>query len=154
MRINLEAKLLSKYKSSKNIFFEDDLPIVSEDPTSLKTIKNSGLWYNSYCLLRDEGPETFYTGELSKIVLKDLRGINSFINSDDLSDYKSELNRSLKTLYRESEVHVAPGLNAGPSLIDALNFLEKKLEPKKIIILIHIHMKIIIKLYIFPLKKG
>jgi len=129
MRINLEAKLLSKYKSSKNIFFEDDLPIVSEDPTSLKSIKNVGL-YNSYCLLRDEGPETFYTGELSKILVKDLREINSFINSEDLSDYKSELTRSTKTEYRESEVHVSPGLNAGPSLIDALNFLEKNWCPK------------------------
>ena len=129
MRINLEAKLLSKYKSSKNIFFEGGLPIVSEDPTNLKSIKNSAL-YNSYCLLRDEGPETFYTGELSKILVKDLREINSFINSDDLSDYKSELKRSTKTVYRNSEVHVAPGLNAGPSLIDALNFLEKNWSSK------------------------
>ena len=129
MRINLEAKLLSKYKSSKNIFFENSLPIVSEDPTNLKSIKNEGL-YNSYCLLRDEGPETFYKGELSKILVKDLREINSFINSDDLSDYKSELMRCDKTVYRNSEVHVAPGLNAGPSLIDALNFLEKNWSPK------------------------
>jgi len=129
MRINMEAKLLSKYKSSKNIFFEDDLPIVSEDPTNLRSIKNTGL-YNSYCLLRDEGPETFYTGILSKILLKDLREINSFINSDDLSNYKSELHKSYKTIYRNSEVHVAPGLNAGPSLIDALNFLEKSWSTK------------------------
>ena len=102
---------------------------IRDSPTNLKSIKNSGL-YNSYCLLRDEGPETFYTGELSKILVKDLREINSFINSDDLSDYKSELKRSTKTVYRNSEVHVAPGLNAGPSLIDALNFLEKNWSSK------------------------
>ena len=129
MRINMEAKLLKKYKSSKNIFFEDDLPIVSEDPTNLKSIKNTGL-HNAYCLLRDEGPETFYTGELSKIVIKDFEEINAFINSDDLSSYKSEIYRTEKTLYRGSEVHVAPGLNAGPSLINALNYLEKNWNAK------------------------
>ena len=129
MRINMEAKLLKKYKSSKNIFFEDDLPVVSEDPTNLKSIKNIGL-YNSYCLLRDEGPETLYTGELSKILIKDFKEINSFLTLDDLASYKSELNTSKNTLYRGSEIHVAPGLNAGPSLIDALDYLEKNWSTK------------------------
>ena len=129
MRINMEAKLLKKYKSSRNIFFEDDLPVVSEDPTNLKSIKNIGL-YNSYCLLRDEGAETFYTGELSKILIKDFKEINSFLTLDDLASYKSELNTSKNTLYRGSEIHVAPGLNAGPSLIDALDYLEKNWSAK------------------------
>jgi gamma-glutamyltranspeptidase / glutathione hydrolase len=124
MRINMEADLLKKYKSSKNIFFHNDLPIVSKDPTNLDCIENIGL-YNSYCILRDEGPETFYTGELSQILEKDFEKINAFITSDDLSDYKSKIYKTEKTLYRNSEVHVAPGLNAGPSLINALNYLEK-----------------------------
>ena len=35
--------------------------LLSVDSIHLKSIKNIGL-HNSYCLLRDEGPETFYTG--------------------------------------------------------------------------------------------
>ena len=50
-------------------------------------------------------------------------------------------------------MHVAPGLNAGPSLIDALNFLEKNWSPKNNNPEADAY-EIIIKLYTFLLKKG
>ena len=128
LRIAMEAKLLKNYQSSKSIFLENDLPPVSEDPTNLKTIKNDAL-YKTYSLLRDEGPETFYTGELSKTLISDFDRIKSFICSQDLESYTSQINKTQRTIYRNAEIHVAPGLNAGPSLIDALNYLENNWLP-------------------------
>ena len=124
LRIAMEAKYLREYNSSSDVFLDNGLPPVSEDPINLKFIKNLKL-SNSYEILKEEGASSFYSGELSEILLKDFNSINSVINEKDLSDYQSEKVDTQKTNYRNAEIHVAPGLNAGPSLLDALNHLQK-----------------------------
>ena len=123
LRISLEAKYLRKYSSSSDIFLDDGLPPISEDPVNLKFIKNKNLM-NSYEILKQDGPSSFYSGELSEILLRDFELIKSVISNKDLSNYESKKSNTQKSNYRNAEIHVAPGLNAGPSLIDALNNLE------------------------------
>jgi len=128
LRISLEAKYLRQYSSSSSVFLEEGLPPISEDPVNLKFIKNEKL-SNSYEILKQDGPESFYSGELSEILLKDFKSINSVICDKDLKEYESIKTSSLKSNYRNVEIHVAPGLNAGPSLIDALKQLESSWSP-------------------------
>ena len=128
LRISLEAKYLRNYPSSRNIFLEDELPPISEDPVNLKFIKNKKLC-NSYEILQQDGPSSFYSGELSEILLKDLKAVDSIICDKDLSSYKSFKTYTQKSNYRNTEIHVAPGLNAGPSLLDALKELELSWMP-------------------------
>ena len=128
LRISLEAKYLRKYSSSSDIFLDDGLPPISEDPVNLKFIKNKNL-SSSYEILKQEGPSSFYSGELSEILLRDFDLVNSAISNKDLSNYESQITNTQKSNYRKAEVHVAPGLNAGPSLIDALNDLEFSWSP-------------------------
>ena len=123
LRISLEAKYLSMYPSTRDIFLENELPPISEDPTNLKFIKNEKLC-NSYEILKQDGPSSFYTGELSKILLKDFKALDSVICDKDLINYESLKTDTQKSKYRNTEIHVAPGLNAGPSLLDALKELE------------------------------
>ena len=123
LRISLEAKYLRKYPSSRNIFLEDELPLISEDPVNLKFIKNEKLC-NAYEILKQDGPSSFYSGELSEILLRDFKAVDSVICDKDLSTYKSLKTNTQKLNYRNAEIHVAPGLNAGPSLLDALKELE------------------------------
>ena len=123
LRIALASNDLKKFESSRNIFLSNGLPPCSEDPLNLITVKNDSL-HNSYNILKEEGPDSFYNGALAETIAEDLENIESNISREDLSHYKASVNNCQKLMYKDSEVNVVSGLNAGPTLIDALKDLQ------------------------------
>ncbi|MBN33215.1 MAG: gamma-glutamyltransferase [Rhodospirillaceae bacterium] len=123
LRIALEARGLANYPASREFFMTDGLPAVSLDAGNLKTLQ-SDRQVATLERLRDAGPEDFYRGDLAQAVARDMTAVGARVTADDLAAYEARIVPARTAGYRDATVHVAPDLNAGPTLIDALQRLE------------------------------
>lgn len=78
--------------------------------------------------LAKEGPRDFYEGEIARGLVEDLNAGGSVIDADDLAAYRPRWSASQSAPYRETDVHVVPGLCGGPSLLATLGQLEGTLS--------------------------
>lgn len=123
LRIALEARGLAKFDASRDFFLPDGLPPVSLDPDGLVTLK-SDAQLSTLERLRDAGPQDFYKGDIAASIAGDMAALGGKLDRDDLAAYEARIADAQTARYRDATVHVAPGLNAGPTLLDALGRLE------------------------------
>lgn len=76
-------------------------------------------------LLRDKGPEDFYTGELAGRVAADLAERGALVSKEDLAAYKARTLEPLRGRYRGFEVLSAGPPGHGPVVIEALQILDR-----------------------------
>lgn len=74
--------------------------------------------------LADAGPRDFYHGALADRIDADARRAGCALRKADLEGFKARICEPAVGNYRGASVHSAPGLSAGPSLLDALALLE------------------------------
>ena len=79
--------------------------------------------------LAEAGPADFYTGEIARAICADMAALGGRLSAADLATYEAEIEEVCPALYRGSRVWAAPGLTAGPTLIDVLNRLAATLDP-------------------------
>jgi gamma-glutamyltranspeptidase/glutathione hydrolase len=73
--------------------------------------------------LADVGGEDFYTGEIARIMAKDLAERGGLVSADDLRDFPVELDVPLRGQYRGLEVTSTP-FSSGAHIIQMLQILE------------------------------
>jgi gamma-glutamyltranspeptidase/glutathione hydrolase len=74
-------------------------------------------------LISEEGPETFYKGEIAENIAKDMEKNGGMITADDLAIYEPIVVDSTLGKYRGYEVAYDPS-HAGTTLMEILNILE------------------------------
>ena len=79
--------------------------------------------------LAEAGPADFYTGEIAGAICADMAALGGRLSDTDLADYEAQVEEAPATRYRDALVNTAPGLTAGPTLIDVLNRLATSLVP-------------------------
>ena len=79
--------------------------------------------------LGEAGPEDFYRGEIARAICADMAALGGRLSAADLAGYEAEAEEVSPLPYRRSRVWAAPGLTAGPTLIDVLNRLSTSLDP-------------------------
>ena len=79
--------------------------------------------------LAEAGPEDFYTGEIARAIGADMAVLGGRLSAADLAAYEATAEEVRPVLYRSARVWAAPGLTAGPTLIDVLNHLAASLDP-------------------------
>jgi gamma-glutamyltranspeptidase / glutathione hydrolase len=79
--------------------------------------------------LADKGPREFYEGGVARALVRDLRAKGSRMAEADLAGYQARVVDAQTVPYRNGRIHVAPGLTGGPTLVEALGFLEATLAP-------------------------
>ena len=119
LRIALEARGLAACKTSRDHFLPDGLPAASVEQDNLLILKNEAL-AASLERLRDAGLQDFYHGEFARLLVADLEEAGSRVGHEDLQRCEATIAPALCTTYRGAGINVPPGLNAGPTLIDAL----------------------------------
>ncbi|MBT6510158.1 MAG: gamma-glutamyltransferase, partial [Rhodospirillaceae bacterium] len=123
LRISLEARGLANYPASRDFFMPDGLPAVSLDAANLTTLQ-SDKQVATLEQLRDAGPQDFYSGDLAQALAADMAEVGAKVDAADLAAYEARITEAHSGSYRGATVHVAPELNAGPTLLDALGRLE------------------------------
>jgi gamma-glutamyltranspeptidase/glutathione hydrolase len=81
--------------------------------------------------LARHGAREFYEGEVARALVADLRAKGSVMSEADLAGYQAQMIDALAVPYRNGRIYVAPGLTGGPTLAQALAFLEGDLVPAR-----------------------
>ena len=79
--------------------------------------------------LAEAGPEDFYRGEIARSIAADMAQLGGRLSAADLAAYEAQVEEVPAAPYRDARVWAAPGLTAGPTLLDVLNRLADSLEP-------------------------
>ena len=123
LRIANDARGLSQNPAASAFFLPDGLPPVSTDPDNLVTLR-SDAQVATLERLRVAGPEDFYKGDIAATIAADMAAIGGKLDREDLAAYQARIVDARTARYRDATIHVAPGLNAGPTLLDTLARLE------------------------------
>ncbi|MHA1563898.1 MAG: gamma-glutamyltransferase family protein [Alphaproteobacteria bacterium] len=124
LAITGDARALLAYPASRALFLPDGLPPVSAAGAPLTRIRFDGL-AETLRRLADGGRREFYEGGIARDVVKDVRAGGGRLAMADMSGYRARLTEPLEVDYRGVTLQVPPGLNGGPTLVQAMNSLSK-----------------------------
>ena len=128
LKITGNARDLAEFDESRRTFLPGGYPPSADWASPLPQIK-LGRLADTLQRLSDAGPEDFFQGQIADLLVADLQSLGSRISHDDFAAYKPRLMQAGKATYHGTEVYVAPGFTAGPTLHHALAMLEQRLEP-------------------------
>lgn len=77
----------------------------------------------------DEGPGAFYEGRIARSIGAEMERLGGSLRASDLAACRAELREPARLAYRGHVVHVAPELNGGPTLLEALQALGEAWTP-------------------------
>ncbi len=127
LALSMDADILLKYPESASLWLpEGRTSRVSSGAKSSRLPLTATV--NTFERLKKAGPEDFYTGELAHALAEDMRKGGSSLDVSDLASYTPEWREPLHGTYRDLELWLMPGNSAGPSLLRALNAVEKTLR--------------------------
>jgi gamma-glutamyltranspeptidase/glutathione hydrolase len=120
--LGMDAADLAKFPESRATFLRNGMPAVAGEmgkPTFLALRKKAELLKT----LAIRGWEDFYRGDLARSIVRDLAEGGSRITAEDMASYRAEWSTPISGRYRDTDVFAIPGLNGGPTLLDALRRL-------------------------------
>ena len=120
-----QARGLARFAETRRVFLPDGLPPVAAEHGRLPL----GNLADTYRTLRDDGPESFYQGELAARIAADLSAAGSRIRLADLGAYTARVAEPMTFAYRDAQVVVPGPLTAGPTLARTLGALAQRPRP-------------------------
>ena len=128
LRIASEAASLARFPETARVYLpEGHVPAAGWDGPA--PVIHLGALGETYARLRDAGARDFYEGELARKIARDCNDAGSPLSAADLADYSARIVDADLHRHRDSVVHTAPGLTAGPTLRHALSLLGERLQP-------------------------
>lgn len=127
-KITTFSRALATYDETRRIYLADGLPPALDIDGNIYGLP-LGKLATTYRHLQQHGSEAFYQGELAEKIAADLAAVGSRVTTRDLAEYEARITEPLSVAYRDATLHVAGNLTAGPSIAQALGFLQDKLSP-------------------------
>ena len=127
-KITNSARDLRNFPASRRMYLADGLPPVGPINGEIFGLSWREL-VGTYERLAQAGPDDFYRGELAAAMALDAKDVGSSLRERDLQAYRAEPFDGVATNYRGAKIWAPQGLNAGPSLEEALGLLETRLAP-------------------------
>lgn len=126
-KINHSARALRSYEGTRNVYLSDGLPpaINLDGLIEHMPLPNLG---STLAAVQQEGANAIYNGALTESILGDLADAGTRISQSDLMDYSAHATAPLSSSYRDHQVFAAGPLTAGPSLLQALDYVRPRLE--------------------------
>lgn len=128
LKIASEARHLAQFAESKRVYLPDGHVPIGSWAGLPPTIKLGEL-ATTLRRLAQKGPHDFYEGDIAQAIVQDASALGSKLSLKDLKAYRPKHIAAATGKYRDASVHVVPGLNAGSSLLQALELLQDSLEP-------------------------
>jgi len=123
LQVSLSMVELRKDPAAAAIYLPDGVPVQPE------THRPLGALGRSLETLAEKGPREFYEGGLGERIAQDLQAGGSRITLEDLAGYKPIHHAPLSGRHRGAAVHTAGETSGGPRLIEALEEIERALDP-------------------------
>ncbi|MCP4008839.1 MAG: gamma-glutamyltransferase [Proteobacteria bacterium] len=125
------AKLINLYDTSRDIYFRDGFPIISQWTATLEDHLDFSQLAQTLRQVAEKGPRELYDGDLARAIVADMQRLGGSLTAEDLYDYRAMLVDPLDISYRDAMISVVPGLTAGATLADALRELEHSQKQPK-----------------------
>lgn len=114
-----ETETLSKWESSKKIFFKNDRPLVAGERLVQADLANS------LRQIAQQGAKAFYEGEIAQKIVAEMEKHNGLITLEDMKGYQSVERKPIVGEYRGYKiVTMPPPSSGGIHLVQILNMLE------------------------------
>ncbi len=81
---------------------------------------------STYRRIADEGPESFYRGDLAREISADWHDNGALVTAEDLAAYQPQVHQPLRGSYRGREILTTPLPGGGVALLQALRMLESE----------------------------
>src|SRR5215212_9684784 len=117
------ARELARYPTTKEVWLPQGFPPVTASGAPLGRLVLKGL-ADTMRRLADAGRRDFYEGEIAADVASDIQALGGNLAREDLRNYRARIVKPLQTQYRGTQIALAPGLTAGPTMQRALRKLE------------------------------
>ena len=78
---------------------------------------------NTLAILRDNGPDAFYKGEIAKKLVSDVQAKGGCLSEADLAQYQARLDEPTTWQDPWATIYAAPELTGGPTFVRALSLL-------------------------------
>ena len=117
-------------------YFESAPPAIANDPESRKTYLPHGhppalgeVFQNlnlakALRLVAQDGPSTFYKGEIAQAILRTSRALDGTLSAEDLAEFSPEWVEPISTTYRDWTVYELPPNGQGMAALEMLNIME------------------------------
>ena len=128
LKIAAEAGTLARYPASADIYLPGGYPPAAPWGGPLPRI-SLGKLAGTLERLAEAGAGDFYHGDIASGLADDARAAGCRLDGADLAAYRARIVPAETADYRGHQVHVAPGLTAGPSLQRALALLAASYAP-------------------------
>ena len=125
MLISGQARNLMSDETARTTYLRDGLPPLSRGEGLLGHVQLGEL-ARTFRTLQQQGPNSYYSGSLARLLADDLQAKGSRIELDDLRAYKATVSEPTYIPYRNNQIIGATKLTAGPSLKRAFGFLEAR----------------------------
>jgi len=124
LKVATNARELSRYPTTEAIWMPGGFPPVTAPGAPLERLRLTNL-ASTLRRLADAGRRDFYEGDVAQAIVGDLKEMGGDITIEDLRAYGARIVQPLETSYRNTQISLAPGLSAGPTLRRALSKLEE-----------------------------
>jgi len=125
LKVATNARELSRYATTRDVWLPGGFPPVSAPGAALEWLKLPGLAETLRQLARS-GRREFYEGDVAASIAADVKAMGGVLGAEDLRRYRARVVEPLRTNYRGANIALAPGLTAGPSMHSALAGLQNE----------------------------
>ena len=122
LKVATNARELSRYPSTREIWMPDGYPPVTVAGAPLERLRLRGL-ADTMRQLATGGRRDFYEGRTAAVIARDVSALGGVLRNEDLRRYQARIVDPIVTEYRGAAIALAPELTAGPSMRRALNGL-------------------------------
>ncbi|HSN39181.1 MAG TPA: gamma-glutamyltransferase, partial [Burkholderiales bacterium] len=122
LKVATMAKELARYPATRDIWLPQGFPPVTAPGAPLERLRLAGLADTLRRLAR-AGRRDFYEGEIANNIINDIKKMGGILGAADLKNYRARIVAPFAAEYRGTQLALAPGLTAGPSMQRALSAL-------------------------------
>lgn len=129
LKIASNASELALYPEAAKTYLPQGFAPAADWTSPLPKIQLGNL-HATLTRLSSAGYTDFYCGKIAEDIVGDMQSLGSTITLDDMSKYRARVVDPLTINYRDSVIHAADGLTAGPTLDHALEVLGDAMNPQ------------------------
>jgi len=123
------AKDLRRFLASRDTYLPGGLPPTADQGKPIPYV-SLGKLPDTLSRISEAGAADFYKGDIAAQILRDAKAGGSRLSAEDFAAYEASEAPPIELHYGKGVVHAAPGLTAGPTLLNAIELSAERTAGK------------------------